>query len=66
MPLTIGDHVRMRQPNDAREAANVTYTILEMPLQKNLGPTWWEMLGDQDGLTYIFSMLVVFTIEPPP
>lgn len=62
--LQVGDHVRMRQPQQAREAANVTYTIQAMPLQVNNGPTWWEMLGDQDGLTYIFSMLVVFTIEP--
>lgn len=66
MALQIGDHIRLRKPEDARATDNVTYEVMVMPVQKNMGPTWWELKGDQDGLIYVFTMLIVFTIEPPP
>lgn len=65
MSVQVGDHVRMRHPEEARNTANTTFEVLVLPDQLPNGPTWWEMKGDQDGLTYVFTMLVVFTIEPP-
>lgn len=66
MALQIGDHIRMRQPEEARKTANTTFEVVAMPSNSpGMGEVWWELLGDTDGLTYIITMLVVFTIEPP-
>jgi len=64
MSLQVGDHVRIRQPTEARQNSNITFEVLAMPIQVNMGPTWWEMRGDEDGLVYIFTALIVFTVEP--
>lgn len=64
MALAVGDHVRMRHPDDARKTDNTTFEVMVMPIQQNMGATWWELKGDQDGLIYIVNMLTTFTVEP--
>jgi len=65
MPLQIGDHIRIRQPEEARKTSNATFEILAMPNNSpGMGDVWWEMRGDEDGLVYILTTLIVFTIEP--
>jgi hypothetical protein len=66
MPIQVGDHVRMRFPEDARRTDNVTFEVMVVPLRTNNAPTWWELKGDTDGLTYVFTMLFACSIEPPP
>lgn len=64
MAVQIGDNVILRFPDDARKTVNSTFEITVLPDQLPNGPTWWEMVGDVDGLTYVFTMLVVFTVVP--
>jgi hypothetical protein len=64
--IQIGDIVKIRYPVVARGAsANVTYTVAVIPLRQNLAATWWELTGNDDGKTYIFSMDLGLVIYDP-
>lgn len=60
--IEIGDTVRIRWPILLKKSAdNATYTVKEMPLQQNMGATWWTLLGDQNG--ELFSTTEVIMLE---
>jgi len=60
--VQVGDHVVMRHPKELRSSKNKSYEVMAIPLRENMKPTWWELKGDEDGVTYVITVPLMFCI----
>ncbi len=61
--IEVGDTVRIRWPEGMKKTRdNTTYTVKEIPLQKNNGVTWWTLSGDQKPELMVLTELVMLEV----